>query len=74
MLLVLLAAMPVGMLLIARRLRRGDPNARFGATLISVVLLFIAFPISTLAGVFFLSRLARHYDEYCRQQAELAAS
>ena len=66
---VLFAAVPVSMLLIAGRLRRGDPNAKGGATLVSVILLFIAFPISTFAGVFFLSRLGNYYDEYCRQQA-----
>jgi hypothetical protein len=61
---VLFAAVPVGMLWVAGRLRRGDPNAKGAATLISFVLLSIAFPISTFAGVFFLSRLNKYYDDY----------
>ncbi len=48
----LLAAIPVSMLLIAGRLRRGDPHAKKWAILISIILLFIAFPISTFAGCF----------------------
>ena len=66
---VILAAFPLSMLWIAGRLHRGDPNAKSGAIIISAILLFIAFPLSTIAAVFFASRLENYYDEYCRQQA-----
>ena len=67
LIIILYAAVPVGMLWIAKRLLRGGPSAKGAAIFISIVLLLVAFPISTFVGVFFLSRISNYYDDYCRQ-------
>lgn len=64
----LMAFTPVYMLRVAKRMARRDLTAYGPAKAISVILLFIGFPLSTFVGLFFLLRIRNYYKAYCGER------
>jgi hypothetical protein len=66
-----LSYLPVFMLRVASRLKRGDPNALSPAYAAAGMISLLGMPVTILIGIFLIFRIRTYYEPYCRNR-ELA--